>query len=93
MGLSRRFADGNEPFQMTTRLLEECGELAAEVNHFENSGIKRQKHGEPSKQRLAKEAQQVIRCVLQLVDHYDAHAAFEASIEESYRGVIEDGLI
>ena len=26
-GLNRRFADGNEPFQIATRLLEECGEL------------------------------------------------------------------
>jgi len=30
-GLSRRFPRGNEPFQMVTRLLEECGELAKEV--------------------------------------------------------------
>jgi NTP pyrophosphatase (non-canonical NTP hydrolase) len=32
-----------------TRLLEECGELAKEVNHFEGTGIKRQKYGEPDK--------------------------------------------
>jgi hypothetical protein len=27
-GYARRFPDGDEPFQMMTRLLEECGELA-----------------------------------------------------------------
>jgi hypothetical protein len=26
--LNRRFSDGNEPFQIMTRLLEKCGELA-----------------------------------------------------------------
>ena len=26
-GLNRRFPNGNDPFQIMTRLLEECGEL------------------------------------------------------------------
>ena len=34
MGLSRRFPDNNGPFEIMTRLLEECGELAEQVNHF-----------------------------------------------------------
>ena len=42
-GLSRLFPDGEEPFQMVARLAEECGELAAQVNHFEGSGVKRKK--------------------------------------------------
>jgi NTP pyrophosphatase (non-canonical NTP hydrolase) len=28
-GLRKRFPDGENPFQMVTRLAEECGELAA----------------------------------------------------------------
>ena len=40
------------------RILEECGEVASEVNHFEKSGIKTLKHGEPSKQHLADEIKQ-----------------------------------
>ncbi len=48
-GYTARFPNGNEPYQITTRILEECGEVANAVNHFEDSGIKREKHGEPSK--------------------------------------------
>jgi NTP pyrophosphatase (non-canonical NTP hydrolase) len=64
VGLSRRFPNHNEPFQIITRLLEECGELAEQVNHFEGTGVKREKHGEPDKAKLAKKAQDVLRCVL-----------------------------
>ena len=42
-GLNHRFADGDAPFQIMTRLLEECGELAEQVNHFEGKGVKREK--------------------------------------------------
>lgn len=90
--LHQRFPNGNEPFQIATRLLEECGELAAEVNHFEGSGIKEQKHGIPNKHHLAKEAQQVIRCVLQLIDYYDAHTEFEESINDSYQRMVAGEL-
>ena len=31
-GLNRRFPNGNDPFQIMTRLLEESGELAQMVN-------------------------------------------------------------
>ncbi|WP_312372521.1 hypothetical protein [Lachnoclostridium sp.] len=30
---NKRFPKGVEPFQMATRLLEECGEVAKEINH------------------------------------------------------------
>ena len=53
--LYRRFPEGNQPYQIMTRLLEEAGELAKEVNHFEGSGIKAQKYGPPSREDFAKE--------------------------------------
>lgn len=51
--LRRRFPDGDDPFRTMTRLLEECGELAEQVNYFEDSGVKRAKHGEPDRAKLA----------------------------------------
>jgi len=54
---------------MMTRLLEEAGEPAQQINHFENTGIKRAKHGEPSKAKPAKEVQDVLRCVLRVVSN------------------------
>jgi NTP pyrophosphatase (non-canonical NTP hydrolase) len=37
-----------------TRLLEESGELAQQVNHFEGAGVKREKYGEPDGKNLPK---------------------------------------
>ncbi len=92
-GLRKRFPNSESPFQIITRLAEECGELAAEVNHFENSGIKRQKHGQPDRVKLAKEVQDVLRCALQIAAYYGIEAELEASINRSYAQMKADGLI
>lgn len=92
-GLDRAFPGSNDPFQMVTRLAEECGELAAQVNHFEDSGVKRQKHGEPDKNKLAKEVQDVLRCALRIATYYKIESELEASIEQSLQTMIADGLI
>jgi NTP pyrophosphatase (non-canonical NTP hydrolase) len=92
-GLNKVFPHGNNPFQMITRLVEECGELAEQVNHFEGAGVKQKKHGAPDKQKLAKEIQDVLRCVLQLATYYDIEAELEASIEKAYRKMQAEGLI
>lgn len=55
--------------------------------------IKNEKHGLPDRVKLAKEAQDVLRCVLQIVTHYEIEAGFDASIEASYRSMQQSGLI
>lgn len=90
--LRRRFPDGDDPFRIMTRLLEECGELAEQVNHFEDSGVKRAKHGEPDRAKLAKEVQDVLRCALQIAHHYHIEAELDASVERSYQQALEDVL-
>lgn len=92
-GLMKRFPNGNDPFQMVTRLAEECGELAAQVNHFENSGVKRQKLGEPDTIRLAKEVQDVMRCALSLAIHYGIEDELAHSIAQSHRKLKVEGFI
>ena len=92
-GLSRRFPDGNTPFQTLTRLLEECGELAAQVNQFEGMGVKREKHGEPDRAHLAKEIRDVMVCALQIALHYQVEAELEAIIERSYERMQQEGWI
>lgn len=89
-GLNRRFPDGNDPFQSMTRLLEECGELTQQVNHFEGGGIKYQKHGAPDKQKLAKEVMHVLRGALQIALYYDIRPELEAAIEKSYQALKEE---
>ncbi len=92
-GYTNRFPNGNEPYQITTRLLEECGEVANEVNHFEKSGIKSLKHGEPSKQHLADEIKQAVNALMQLAVYYNVEAELEKSIDISLEKMRNEGLI
>jgi len=92
-GLNRRFPEGNDPFQIMTRLLEESGELAQMVNHFEGSGIKQEKYGEPDKSKLAKEVMDLLRCAMQISIYYKIEDELEQKIEESYKKMMVDGFI
>ena len=92
-GLNKRFPDGKDPFKIITRLCEECGELAEQVNHFENTGIKIEKHGQPDKGKLAKECQDVIRSVLAICSYYKAENELEESINKSLKKMEDEGLV
>jgi NTP pyrophosphatase (non-canonical NTP hydrolase) len=92
-GYFKRFPKGVEPFQMVTRLLEECGEVASEVNHFEDSGVKRLKHGEPSKEALASEIKQAMAALMQIAVYYSVQGELEKSIDDSLKRMKEEKLI
>ena len=92
-GLNRRFPDGNEPFQIITRLCEEAGELAKEVNHFEGTGVKMQKHGAPDRAKLAREVQDVMRAALSVARHYGIENELAFSIDDSYEKLLREGFI
>lgn len=92
-GLNAKFPDGNDPFMIVTRLAEECGEVAAEVNRFEGKGVKVERRGAPDRAKLAKELQDVMRAVLHLTLYYDLRAELAASVDEYYRRVVSEGLV
>jgi NTP pyrophosphatase (non-canonical NTP hydrolase) len=92
-GYSHRFPEGNDPFQIMTRLLEESGELAQQVNHFQGSGVKRAKHGKPDRADLAKEVRQVVCAALQVAVYYGIEHEVEAELEWAYRRLVEEGHI
>ena len=92
-GFAHCFPEGNDPYQMMTRLLEESGELAQKVNHFEGSGIKREKYGQPDPQALAKEIKDVLICALQVAVHYGVEAELEATLALSYQRLKAEGHI
>lgn len=92
-GSFKRFPEGIEPFQMVTRLLEECGEVASEVNHFEDTGIKRLKYGEPSKAALAGEIRQAMVALMQIAVYYSIQAELDESIDNSLKSMREEKLI
>jgi len=81
--LRHRFPDGNDPFQAITRLAEECGELAREVNRMENSGIKHAKHGPPEKAYLAREVKDCLGAAPQLVRLYGIEEEFRQAFATS----------
>jgi NTP pyrophosphatase (non-canonical NTP hydrolase) len=92
-GLSRRFPEGNSPYQIMTRLLEESGELAKEVNHFEGSGVKNEKYGIPDKVHLVKEIRQTVCCVLQVAIYYSVEDELKADIDNYFRRLKAEGWI
>lgn len=92
-GYKNRFPEGFEPFQMAARLLEECGEVAKEINHWENTGIKRLKYGEPSKENLASEIKQSLAALMQIALYYGIENELEVSVNESLTKMKNEGLI
>jgi caffeoyl-CoA O-methyltransferase len=93
VGYAHRFPNGDEPFQIMTRLLEECGELAQQVNHFEGSGVKWEKYGEPDRAALANEIKQTIVGALRVAQYYGVEKELEDSIAGSYQRLKEEGHI
>ena len=89
--LNKRYPRGNNPFKIITCLLEECGELASEVNHFEDEGIKRRKYGEPVKSKMADEIKNVLWTLNRLIKYYDLEDELEKSLKESYKKMVEKG--
>lgn len=90
---NKRFPDGVQPFQMATRLLEECGEIASEINLWENSGIKRQKHGDPRKEDIANEIRQAMVELAKIAVYYHVEEEVEQSIKCSLAQSRAEGLI
>jgi NTP pyrophosphatase (non-canonical NTP hydrolase) len=92
-GYNAKYPRGNTPFQIMTRLCEEAGELASAVNHFEDTGIKRQKHGEPDRVALAKEVQDVILTALMVARYYGIEQELKSLIDSRYQLKIEEGYL
>mgnify|MGYP001815690673 CR=1 FL=1 len=90
------FCPGKLPEEIAaiaTRLAEECGEVAAEVNHFERQGVKVERRGAPDRRKLAKELQDVMGAVLHLAIHYELQDELAASVNASYERVVAEGLV
>lgn len=92
-GFVNKFPHGNEPFQIMTRLLEEGGELAQQVNHFEGSGVKQAKHGAPDRAKLAQEAKGVLLTLFQVVAYYELEAELQAALDQTLARLRSDGFV
>src|ERR1700712_4735282 len=74
-GYNDRFPEGDTPFAIVTRLLEEAGEGATVVNHLERAGAKVAKRGVPDPAELASELEDLIHTALSLARFYGVEAA------------------
>ena len=93
-GLNKRFPGGDDPFRILARLLEESGELAQEIHHFEGIGRKRQIHPEPpNKDHLAKECMDIFTAVLHVAKHYNVEQELSDRIDKHYQMVVSEGLV
>lgn len=90
---NNRFPEGVEPYQMATRLLEECGEIAAEINLWEDSGVKRQKHGDPKKENIVNEIRQAMVELVKIAQYYHVEEELDASLQASLARSKAEGLI
>jgi len=93
IGMNHRFPEGNEAFQITTRLLEECGEVAKEVNRLEKSGTKVLRHGNGTKEDLASEIKDAMNALMQLAIYYDAVEQVQVAIAKSIEQLSQEGHI
>jgi probable phosphoglycerate mutase len=65
-------------------LVQSSGALAEAVHHTAGMGMKRDKHGEPTLERLARLANLVIIRTLVIADHYQLRDALRESIQTYY---------
>lgn len=85
--LNERFPGSDDPYEIMTRLVEESGELAEQVHHFEGKERKIAKYGEPDKAKLAKEIKDVVRAAFQIALHYGIEQEVEESFQQSYQAI------
>lgn len=92
-GMNARFPEGNNPYQIMTRLLEESGEVAKEVHRFENSGTKVARHGIGDKEALAGEVKDVLNALMQLVLYYGIEEEVLQAVKASIARLQEEGYL
>ncbi|GAA2531894.1 hypothetical protein [Pilimelia columellifera] len=70
-GLNARFPTHAGVFHQVSRLAEETGELAQQVNCMEGMGIKHAKNGPPRREDVAKEVLDVVKSAVAIAAFYD----------------------
>ncbi len=82
-----RYPDGNEPFRILSRLTEELGEIAAEVNHLERTGAKVVKRGEPEPGNLGYEIADLLHNALALARYYQVEPVVDHAARQIHEGL------
>lgn len=86
---ARKFPEGDTPLGYLSRLTEELGEIAVEVQRLEGAPAKIAKHGTGSLTDLASEVEDLIHTALGLIRHYNAEAELDAVLAGQHRKIIQ----
>jgi len=87
---ARRYPEQHHGPGYLTRLIEELGEVAVEVQRLEGVPGKVKKHGPGSIDDLASEVEDLLHTLLGLVRVYSAEEALNAVIEREFAKVTDD---
>ncbi len=63
------------------------------MHHFEDTGVKQEKHGKPDPEKMAKEMMDAITAVAALSEYYGVEEELERMTERHYRQLIAEGHI
>jgi hypothetical protein len=67
------------------------GELASAVNHAEGMGVKKEKHGNTSSERVRDKAYALAQVVAWMTTYFEAEQELEAHITKAYLEYKENG--
>lgn len=90
---NKRFPEGGTALSDGNPPVGGCGEVAAEINLWENSGLKRQKHGAPKKEDIANEIRQAMVELVKIAVYYHVEEELDTSIRQSIERSKSEGLI
>jgi NTP pyrophosphatase (non-canonical NTP hydrolase) len=82
-----RFTSRLTPFTIITRLVEESGELAKEINRFEQQGSKLLRREKGNKETIAHEITDVLAAAIHLAQYYNCVDLVLKSIDESHKRI------
>lgn len=86
---TKRFPNGNEPFKIGCRILEEAGETIQQLNHYERWGVSTSEKSKEGKENIVKETYQVFIALSQLMQYFDLSIDLENHINEVYQEFID----
>lgn len=84
---ARKFPEGDSALGYLSRLTEELGEIAVEVQRLEGAPAKIAKHGRGNLPDLASEVEDLIHTALGLIQHYRAEAEFDDVVATQHRRI------
>lgn len=90
---TRRFPRHNGPFARVARLAEETGEVAQQVNHAEDTGVKTDKYGPFDPGKLAAEIADVLQAAVGIAAHYNITDLVQAAVVARHARYGDRGLL